>query len=90
MSVGLRVVRTCVTESSQTLDTIQGRQHTQVMNIDLSNPNVAVRAVEAGDEVTDPADETFGSIGSRTGGSPASTAATSTSTRAASPPAARS
>ena len=56
-----------VTEYSQTLDTVQGRQHTQVMNIDLSNPNVAVRAVEAGDEVIDPADETVGSMGSRTG-----------------------
>lgn len=56
-----------VTEYSQTLDTVQGRQHTQVMNIDLGNPNVAVRTVEAGDKVIDPSDETVGSMGSRSG-----------------------
>jgi hypothetical protein len=56
-----------VTEYSQTLDTVQGRQHTQIMNIDLGNPNVAVKAVEAGNEVIDPADETVGSMGTRTG-----------------------
>ncbi|MGH3164395.1 MAG: phosphodiester glycosidase family protein, partial [Trebonia sp.] len=56
-----------ITEYSQTLDTVQGRQHTQVMNVDLGNPNVAVRAVEAGDKVVDPADETVGSMGTRTG-----------------------
>lgn len=56
-----------VTGYSRTLDTVQGRQHTQVMNVDLGNPNVAVRAVEAGDKVVDPSDETVGSMGSRTG-----------------------
>jgi exopolysaccharide biosynthesis protein len=56
-----------VTEYSQTLDTVAGRQHTQVLNVDLGNPNVAVRAVEADNEVIDPADETVGSMGTRTG-----------------------
>jgi exopolysaccharide biosynthesis protein len=56
-----------VTEYSQTLDTVQGRQHTQVMNVDLANTNVAVKAAEAGNEVIDPADETVKSIGTRTG-----------------------
>jgi exopolysaccharide biosynthesis protein len=56
-----------VTEYSQTIDTVQGRQHTQVMNIDLANPNVQVRTVEAGNEVIDPADETLESMGDRTG-----------------------
>src|ERR1700742_4278388 len=37
------------------------------MNIDLSNPNVAVRSVEAGNTVVDPADETVQSMGTRTG-----------------------
>jgi exopolysaccharide biosynthesis protein len=56
-----------VSEYSQTIDTVQGRQHTQVMNVDLSNPNVAVRSVEAGNTVVDPADETVQSMGTRTG-----------------------
>jgi len=56
-----------VTEYSQTIDTVQGRQHTQVLNVDLANPNVAVRNVEAGNEVVDPADETVKSMGTRTG-----------------------
>jgi exopolysaccharide biosynthesis protein len=56
-----------VTEYSQTIDTVQGRQHTQVMNLDLANPNVRVRTVEAGNEVIDPADETLRSMGTRTG-----------------------
>lgn len=56
-----------VTEYSQTIDTVQGRQHTQVMNIDLANPNVQVRTVEAGNDVIDPADETVRSMGTRTG-----------------------
>jgi exopolysaccharide biosynthesis protein len=56
-----------VTEYSQTLDTVAGRQHTQVLNVNLANPNVAVRAAEAGDTVVDPADETVKSMGTRAG-----------------------
>jgi exopolysaccharide biosynthesis protein len=56
-----------VTEYSQTLDTVAGRQHTQILSVNLADPNVSVRAVEAGDEVIDPADETVTSMGTRTG-----------------------
>ncbi|HEY4461395.1 MAG TPA: phosphodiester glycosidase family protein, partial [Streptosporangiaceae bacterium] len=56
-----------VTEYSQTLDTVAGRQHSQILNVDLSNPNVRVGAVEAGNTVVDPADETVTSMGTRTG-----------------------
>ncbi|HEX6448395.1 MAG TPA: phosphodiester glycosidase family protein [Trebonia sp.] len=66
-STAPQTITSGVSEYSQTLDTVQGRQHTQVMNVDLANPNVAVKAVEAGDEVVDPADETVKSMGTRTG-----------------------
>jgi exopolysaccharide biosynthesis protein len=56
-----------VTQYSQTLDTVAGRQHAQVLNVDLASNNVQVRAVEAGNEVVDPADETVASMGTRTG-----------------------
>jgi exopolysaccharide biosynthesis protein len=52
---------------SETYDAVGGRQHTQVMNVDLTDPNVRVGAVEAGDQITDPADETVTSMGNRTG-----------------------
>jgi exopolysaccharide biosynthesis protein len=55
-----------VTERSETLDTVGGRQHTQVMNVDLTDPNVQLGVVEAGDTLTDPADETVGSMAART------------------------
>jgi len=56
-----------VTQYSQTLDTVAGRQHAQIMNVDLASKNVQVRAVEAGNAVIDPADETVKSMGTRTG-----------------------
>lgn len=55
-----------VTEKSETIDTVGGAQHTQVMNVDLSDPNVRVGMVEAGDELTDPKDETVTSMATRT------------------------
>jgi len=66
-STPAQTITSGVTEYSQTIDTVQGRQHTQVLNVDLGNPNVAVKAVEAGNEVVDPADETVDSMGTRTG-----------------------
>ena len=56
-----------VTQGPETLDTVAGRQQAQVLNVDLSNPNVKARVVEAGDHVIDPADETISSMGDRTG-----------------------
>jgi exopolysaccharide biosynthesis protein/uncharacterized protein YjdB len=56
-----------VTEHGETYDTVGGRQHAQVLDVDLSNPNVRIGAAEAGDTVIDPADETLTSMGDRTG-----------------------
>lgn len=56
-----------VTEQSETYDTVGGRQHTQVLTVDLTDPNVRLGVVEAGDTVTDPADETVGAMAARTG-----------------------
>lgn len=55
-----------VTERSQVLDTVGGAQHTQVMNVDLTDPNVRLGVVEAGDVLTDPHDETVSSMAART------------------------
>lgn len=66
-STSPQTITSGVTENSETLDSVQGRQHAQVMNVDLGNPNVAVKAAEAGNEVVDPADETVKSMGARTG-----------------------
>ena len=55
-----------VTERSETLDTVGGRQHTQVLDVDLTDPNVRLGVVQAGDVLTDPADETVGSMATRT------------------------
>jgi exopolysaccharide biosynthesis protein/uncharacterized protein YjdB len=56
-----------VTEHSDTIDTVSGQQHTQVMNVDLGNSNVRLGTVEAGNVLTDPADETISSMAARTG-----------------------
>jgi exopolysaccharide biosynthesis protein len=62
-----QVITSGVTENSETLDTVAGRQHTQILSVDLANPNVRVGAVEAGNTVIDPSDETVTSMGDRTG-----------------------
>ena len=51
---------------SETYDTVGGRQHTQVLTADLTDPNLRVGVVEAGDTITDPADETVSSMANRT------------------------
>jgi exopolysaccharide biosynthesis protein len=51
---------------SETYDTVGGRQHTQVLTADLGDPNVRVGVVEAGDTITNPADETVSSMADRT------------------------
>jgi len=38
-----------VTERGETLDTVAGRQHTQVLDVDLTDPNVRLGVVEAGE-----------------------------------------
>ncbi|MEU1620688.1 phosphodiester glycosidase family protein [Streptomyces sp. NPDC005722] len=52
---------------SETYDTVGGRQHVQVLSADLGDPNLRVGMVEAGDTITDPADETPSSMAHRTG-----------------------
>lgn len=52
---------------SETYDTVGGRQHTQVIDADLGDPQVRVGVVEAGDVLTDPADESVSSMAGRTG-----------------------
>lgn len=52
---------------SETYDTVGGRQHMQVLTADLTDPNLRVGTVEAGDTLTDPADETPSSMAHRTG-----------------------
>ncbi|MDX3076541.1 phosphodiester glycosidase family protein [Streptomyces sp. MI02-7b] len=51
---------------SETYDTVGGRQQVQVLSADLGDPNLRVGVVEAGDTVTDPADETVSSMANRT------------------------
>ena len=52
---------------SETYDAVGGRQHGQVLDVDLTDRNVRAGVVEAGDQITDPADETVTSMGDRTG-----------------------
>ncbi|GHH74660.1 hypothetical protein GCM10018793_16400 [Streptomyces sulfonofaciens] len=52
---------------AETYDTVGGRQHTQVLTADLTDPNLRVGVVEAGDTLTNPADETVSSMANRTG-----------------------
>jgi exopolysaccharide biosynthesis protein len=55
-----------VTHWSETYDTVGGRQRTQVLDADLGDPNVRLGIVQAGDVITDPADETVSSMADRT------------------------
>lgn len=52
---------------SETYDTVGGRQHIQVLSADLDDPNLRIGMVQAGDTVTNPADETPSSMAHRTG-----------------------
>ncbi|MEV6293880.1 phosphodiester glycosidase family protein [Streptomyces sp. NPDC051896] len=51
---------------SETYDTVGGRQHIQVLDVDLTDSNLRVGMVEAGDTLTNPADETPSSMAHRT------------------------
>ncbi|MEU6344502.1 phosphodiester glycosidase family protein [Streptomyces sp. NPDC046977] len=51
---------------SETYDTVGGRQQVQVLSADLTDPNLRVGMVEAGDTLTNPADETVSSMANRT------------------------
>ncbi|HUN35414.1 MAG TPA: phosphodiester glycosidase family protein, partial [Trebonia sp.] len=53
--------------NTDTYQTVGGAQKAQVLNIDLTNPNIKFGAVEAGDKLIDPSDETISSMATRTG-----------------------
>ena len=52
---------------TETYQTVGGAQKAQVMNVDLTNSNLRFGAVEAGDQMIDPSDETISSMATRTG-----------------------
>lgn len=52
---------------TETYQTVAGAQQAQVMDIDLANPNLRFGAVEAGNKLIDPSDETISSMATRTG-----------------------
>jgi exopolysaccharide biosynthesis protein len=56
-----------VQEYTQNYQTVGGAQNAQVMNIDLTDPNLRFGLVEAGNELVDPNDETISSMANRTG-----------------------
>ncbi|MEU6204246.1 phosphodiester glycosidase family protein [Micromonospora musae] len=51
---------------AETYDTVGGRQRANVLDVDLTDPNVRIGVVEAGDKLTNPADETVTSMAERT------------------------
>jgi hypothetical protein len=52
---------------TENYQTVGGAQKAQVMNIDLTDSNLRFGAVEAGDKLIDPSDETISSMANRTG-----------------------
>jgi len=52
---------------TETYQTVGGAQKAQVMDVDLTNSNLRFGAVEAGDKLIDPSDETISSMAKRTG-----------------------
>ena len=62
-----RVITKGVDWHTATYQTVGGAQRAQIMNVDLTDANVRFGAVEAGDHLIDPADETVSSMADRTG-----------------------
>jgi exopolysaccharide biosynthesis protein len=56
-----------ITHTMDSLDTVGGAQKAQVLNVDLSDPNVRLGVVESHDAIADPANETVSSMAKRTG-----------------------
>jgi uncharacterized protein YjdB len=52
---------------SETYQTVSGAQSAQIMNVDLTDPNIRFGMVEAGNELVDPSDEVISSMANRTG-----------------------
>ena len=66
-STSPQVITHGVDVHTESYQTVGGAQRAQVMNVDLTDPNVRFGAVEAGDKLIDPADETISSMANRTG-----------------------
>jgi hypothetical protein len=56
-----------VQEYTENYQTVGGAQNAQIMNVNLSDPNLRFGMVEAGNKLVDPADETISSMADRTG-----------------------
>jgi exopolysaccharide biosynthesis protein len=56
-----------ITHTTDSVDTVGGAQKAQVLNVDLSDPNVRLGVVESHDAIADPANETVSSMANRTG-----------------------
>jgi hypothetical protein len=52
---------------TETYQTVGGAQRAQVMNVDLTDPNIRFGMVEAGNKLVDPSDEVISSMANRTG-----------------------
>jgi hypothetical protein len=62
-----QVITKGVSWHTETYQTVGGAQRAQVMNVDLTDPNVRFGMVEAGDKLVDPSDEVISSMANRTG-----------------------
>ena len=56
-----------VQEYTENYQTVGGAENAQIMNVDLTNPNLRFGMVEAGNELVDPSDEVISSMANRTG-----------------------
>ncbi len=56
-----------VTRTQEHFETVSGAQRAQVLDVNLKSPNVRLGAVEAGNHIIDPSDETISSMAKRTG-----------------------
>ena len=56
-----------ITHTMDSVDTVGGAQKAQVLNVDLSDPNVRLGVVESHGAIADPANETVSSMANRTG-----------------------
>jgi hypothetical protein len=56
-----------VQEYTENYQTVGGAENAQIMNIDLTNPNIRFGMVEAGNELVDRSDEVISSMANRTG-----------------------
>jgi exopolysaccharide biosynthesis protein len=56
-----------VQEYTENYQTVAGAQNAQIMNINLTDPNIRFGMVEAGNELVDPSDEVISSMANRTG-----------------------